>query len=242
MIRIAVVDDADIICESIENFLTDFSKQNGINIEFDTFYGGNEIKSDLQKTYYDCIFLDIEIGAISGIDVSRFLRETLKNETTEIIYISQHRQYAIDLFDYDPISFLLKPIDMEKLKQAFHKFLKRLKINEEIFAFKNGRELFRVPLKDILYFESSDHKIILHMVNGQFIFYDKMERLVSLLEIQKFLFVHKSFLVNSKHVQKYEYELIRMDNGEVIPISQSKRKAVREWQLTNDMEETGWTY
>lgn len=82
---------------------------------------------------------------------------------------------------------------------AFTKFLKRLKINEEIFAFKKERELIRVPLKDILYFESSDHKIILHSTAEQYIFYDKMERLVALLEKQKFLYVHKSFFVNSKH-------------------------------------------
>lgn len=242
MIRIAIVDDADFICESIERFLTDFSKNNGITIEFDSFYSGDEIKSKLQKTYYDCIFLDIEIGVISGIDVSKYLRETLKNETTEIIYISQHRQYAIDLFDYEPISFLLKPIDKGKLIQAFNKFLKRLKISEEVFTFKSGREFYHVPLKNILYFESSDHKIILHTINENYDFYDKMDRLVSLLEIKKFVYVHKSFLVNSKHIQKYEYESISLNNGEVIPIAQSRRKIIREWQLENDIEETGWVY
>ena len=240
MIRIAIVDDADIICESIERFLTDFSKEHGIGITFDSFYSGDEIKSKLQNTYYDCIFLDIEIGTVSGIDVSRYLRETLKNETTEIIYISQHRQYAIDLFDFDPISFLLKPIDPQKLNHALMKLLKRLKINEAVFTFPIGKELYRVPLKDILYFESSDHKIIMHTLTDSHTFYDKMERLVSLLETQKFLFVHKSFLVNSKHIQKYEYESLLMNNGETIPIAQSKRKAIREWQLANDIEETGW--
>ncbi len=242
MIRIAIVDDADVICESIENFLNKFSKNNGIGIEFDSFYSGTEIIERLKNAYFDCIFLDIEIGKKSGIDVSRFLRETLKNETTEIIYISSHRQYAIDLFDFDPITFLLKPIDKEKLILAFKKFLKRLKISEEIFAFKTGRELYRVPLKDILYFESCDHKIILHTGEDNFEFYDKMDRLVSLLESQKFLNVHKSYLVNSKHIQKYEYELITIDDGKVIPIAQSKRKTIREWQLENDIEETGWKF
>ncbi|MDE6425459.1 MAG: LytTR family DNA-binding domain-containing protein [Ruminococcus sp.] len=179
---------------------------------------------------------------MSGIDVSKYLRETLKNETTEIIYVSSHSQYAIDLFDFDPITFLLKPIDQEKLILAFKKFLKRLKISEEVFAFKNGRELYRVPLKDILYFESSDHKIILHTTKQDYKFYDKMDRLVSLLEAQKFLSVHKSYLVNSKHIQKYEYEVITIDNGMIIPIAQSKRKIIREWQLENDIEETGWKF
>ena len=242
MIRIAIVDDADIICESIELFLSNFSKANGITIEFDSFYSGSEIINVLNDIYYDCIFLDIEIGQMSGIDVSKYLRETLKNETTEIIYVSSHSQYAINLFDFDPITFLLKPIDKEKLILAFKKFLKRLKISEEVFAFKNGRELYRVPLKDILYFESSDHKIILHTIKGDYDFYDKMERLIALLNTQKFLSVHKSYLVNSKHVQIFEYESITIDTGEVIPIAQSKRKIIREWQLENDIKETGWDF
>lgn len=242
MIRIAIVDDADVICETIELFLKNFFKQNGVSIEFDSYYSGEEIIKRLQQSYFDCIFLDIEIGTKSGIDVSKFLRETQKNETTEIIYVSSHRQYAIDLFDYDPITFLLKPINNEKLIQAFKKFLKRLKINEEVFAFKNGKELYRIPLKDILYFESSDHKIILHTMNTEYVFYDKIDRLVSLLETQKFLCIHKSYLVNSKHIQKYEYETVLIDNGKTLPIAQSKRKIIREWQLENDIEETGWQF
>ncbi|MBP1535725.1 MAG: response regulator, partial [Ruminococcus sp.] len=88
MIRIAIVDDADVICETIELFLKNFSKQNGVSIEFDSYYSGEEIIKRLQQSYFDCIFLDIEIGTKSGIDVSKFLRETQKNETTEIIYVS----------------------------------------------------------------------------------------------------------------------------------------------------------
>ncbi len=242
MIRIAIVDDADVICEAIEAFLNCFSRENKMIIEYDSFCSGSEIIDQLSKTYYDCIFLDIEIGEMSGIDVSRYLREILKNEITEIIYISSHRQYAIDLFDFDPITFLLKPIDEQMLIKGFTKFLKRLKINEEVFTFKKGRDLHRIPLKDILYFESSDHKIILHTLNDSYNFYDKIERLVALLEPQKFLFVHKSYLVNSKHIQNFEYDTITIDNGEVIPISQSKRKIIREWQLENEIEETGWRF
>lgn len=242
MIRIAIVDDADVICESLEKFLANFSKNNAINIEFESFYSGKEIMNTLNEKYFDCIFLDIEIGCMNGIDVSRYLRENLKNNTTEIIYISSHSQYAIDLFEFDPITFLLKPIEQEKLIRAFEKFLKRMKINEEVFAFKNGRYIYRIPLKEIIYFESNDHKIILHTIKRDYVFYDKMDRLVCLLEKQRFLSVHKSFLVNSKHIQKYEYENIIVDNGKMIPIAQSKRKNIRELQLEKDIEEIWWRF
>jgi len=125
VIKIAIVDDAELICETIERFLKHFSIENKISIEADSFGSGTEIINQLSKAYYDCIFLDIEIGEMNGIDVSRYLRETLKNESTEIIYVSSHTQYAVELFDFDPVTFLIKPIEEEKITKAFNKFLKR---------------------------------------------------------------------------------------------------------------------
>ncbi|MCI6583217.1 MAG: LytTR family DNA-binding domain-containing protein [Oscillospiraceae bacterium] len=242
MIRIAIVDDADLICETIETFLKRFSRENKLSIEFDSYYSGTEIINQLSDKYYDCIFLDIEIGERNGIDVSRYLRDTLKNETTEIIYISSHTQYAVELFDFDPVTFLVKPIEEEKLIKGFAKFLRRLKLSEEVFAFKNGREIYRIPLKDIMYFQSSDHRIILHALKEKYTFYDKIDRLAALLEPKKFLFVHKSFLVNSRHIQNFGYETVTINNGDVISVSQSRRKAIREWQLENETEEAGWHF
>lgn len=240
MIRIAIVDDVDFICEQIENFLREFSKKKSIEISFDTYYSGEETEKALKSNYYDCIFLDIEIGKINGIDVSRYLREELDNKTTEIIYISQHRQYAADLFDFDPVMFLLKPINETQLLKTFIKFLKRLKINEEVFAFKVGRDLQRIPLKDIIYFESNDHKVEIHTHNNKINIYDQIERISVFLKKQRFLHIHKSFVVNSRHIQKYGYETLTLDNGEELAIAQSKRKEIREWQLQNDSDESGW--
>lgn len=114
MIRIAIVDDADIICQTIEEFLISFSKKNGVSIDYDSYYSGEEIIHKLGQSYYDLIFLDIEIGVKNGIDVSKHLREVLKNETTEIIYVSSYRHYAVELFDYDPITFYPSLLKLKK--------------------------------------------------------------------------------------------------------------------------------
>lgn len=233
MLKFAICDDIDSVCEYLENFLKKISKQRNIPIEYDTYYSGDEFISVLSTKCYDCIFLDIEIGTTNGIDVSRYLRENLSNDTTEIIYISQHSQYAIDLFDYDPITFLLKPFDENLLLKSFNKFLKRMGISEEIYIVKTGYDIKRIPLKNILYFESSDHKIKLSSSNGVYVFYDKIENIANKLIDKKFIQIHKSFVVNSKHIKKFCYEEITLDNGLNLPIAQSKRKKVREWLIEN---------
>lgn len=179
VLKFAICDDIDSVCKYIEEFLVRICKEKNLSMEYDTFYSGDEFISALNKNIYDCIFLDIEIGTTNGIEVSKYLREKLNNETTEIIYISQHTQYAVNLFDYDPITFLLKPFDDDMMMKAFNKFLKRMHIGEEVFPVKIGYDIKRIPIKDVLYFESFDHKILLHTSTTVDSFYDKIDNILS---------------------------------------------------------------
>lgn len=233
MLRFAICDDIEAVCTQIEEFLTKESIERNLSIEIDKYYDGKELKVALQSKEYDCVFLDIEIGSISGIDVSKFLRETLNNENTEIIFISRHSQYAMELFDFDPITFLIKPIDYAQFLKALNKFLRRYGVDEEYFALKSGNGVCKIPLKDILYFETKDHKVELHKTTEILKFYDKMENISALLENKKFIRIHKSFLVNSKHIRRFTYQSVFLDNGEELIISQPKRKYVREWLINN---------
>ena len=227
VLKFAICDDIDSVCEYIEEFLVRICKEKNLSMEYDTFYSGDEFISALNKNVYDCIFLDIEIGSTNGIEVSKYLREKQNNETTEIIYISQHTQYAVNLFDYDPITFLLKPFNDAMIMKAFNKFLKRINIGEEVFPVKIGYDIKRIPIKDILYFESSDHKILLHTSTAVDSFYDKIDNILSKVNPKTFIQIHKSIIVNKMHIKRFYYDSIELDNDETLPISQSRRKYVR---------------
>lgn len=231
MLKFAICDDIDVVCEYIEKFLVRICKEKNLSMEYDTFYSGDEFISVLNKKVYDCIFLDIEIGTTNGIEVSKYLREKQNNETTEIIYISQHSQYAVNLFDYDPITFLLKPFDDAMMMKAFNKFLKRMNIGDEVFVVKIGYDIKRIPTKDILYFESYDHRINLHTSTAIVPFYNKIDNIISKVNEKTFIQIHKSIIVNKMHIKRFYYDSVVLDNGETLPISQSRRKFVRSWIL-----------
>ena len=231
VLKFAICDDIDVVCEYIEKFLVRICKEKNLSMEYDTFYSGDEFISVLNKKVYDCIFLDIEIGTTNGIEVSKYLREKQNNETTEIIYISQHSQYAVNLFDYDPITFLLKPFDDAMMMKAFNKFLKRMNIGDEVFVVKIGYDIKRIPTKDILYFESSDHRINLHTSTAVVPFYNKIDNIISKVNEKTFIQIHKSIIVNKMHIKRFYYDSVVLDNGETLPISQSRRKFVRSWIL-----------
>lgn len=231
MIRIAVVDDENNICSFVEKCLLNLSKKYGINVEVDVFSSGEDLMNTINEIFYDVIFLDIKMNDLSGIDVSKLIRSAMGNEATQIVYISGNTEYAIEVYDYDPLHFLPKPLCEEKIEKAFVKLMRKLNLKSEAFAYKIGHDTFKIAVKDILYFESNKRKIIIHYGDKQSEFYGSLENIQQQLNKYNFLLIHKSCLINPIHVRKCTYESVEMPNHIVLPIAQSKRKEIREKQL-----------
>lgn len=225
--KIAVCDDEQIICSTMYNKLQNLSKSKSVIFEIDCFTSGEELCDEIKHTNYDLLFLDIELPKMNGVAVGQYIRETLKNETIQIAYISSKQEYAMELFEMRPINFLVKPLSDEKIENVIDKFLQLNKIDVEIFNFKSGRNYYKIPLSDILYFYSNGRKINIVTSNKEYEFYGSLDNIYSEVKNKKFLFVHKSFLVNFKHINKYQYEQITMSDDKIIPVSQSRRKIVR---------------
>lgn len=231
MIKIAVVDDENIICSYVEQSLLNLSKKYGISIETDVFNSGEDLIKTIKETFYDVIFLDIKMKDLSGIDISRIIRNTMGNEAIQIIYISGNTEYAIEVFEYDPFHFLPKPLNNEKIENAFVKLIHKLRLKSEAFTYKVGHDSVKVAIKNIWYFESNKRKIIIHYSDKKDEFYGSLENILQQLGKYNFLHIHKSYLVNPVHVHKCTYESVEMSNHVVLPIAQSKRKEIREKQL-----------
>ena len=239
MIRIAVVDDEEKICIQVEEYLISIAKEHGISIDTDVYFNGKQLCEHLDNgELYDLIFLDIEMDGFSGLEVSESIRNVMKNESTQIAYISGKQKYAIDVFDYDPLYFSPKPLDHDKVEKVFLKLIHKLNIKAEAFSYKAGHDTIKIAIKDIIYFESDDHTIKIHFYE-QYVcksdnFYGSLDNIQQQLEKYKFLRIHKTYLVNSIHIKKYTYEKLYMSTNRILPIAQSKRKEIRLFQLNDE--------
>ena len=157
--KIAVCDDEQIICSTMYNKLQNLSKSKSVIFEIDCFTSGEELCDEIKHTNYDLLFLDIELPKMNGVAVGQYIRETLKNETIQIAYISSKQEYAMELFEMRPINFLVKPLSEKKIENVIDKFLQLNKIDTETFNFKAGHNYYKIPFSDILYFCSNGRKI-----------------------------------------------------------------------------------
>jgi DNA-binding LytR/AlgR family response regulator len=91
-------------------------------------------------------------------------------------------------------------------------------------------------VKDILYFESNNREVKIVTTEGEEIFYGKLNDVFKQVAKHHFMFIHKSYIINYFFVTKFTYEEVTMSNSEVLPISQSRRKSIREMQIRFEKE------
>ncbi len=232
MIRAAIVDDENLICAQLERYLLQIEAELNIRFDIDVFYSGKELCEHLKrKICYDVIFLDIEMEDINGITASAFIRKQMIDDGVQIVYVSGKTQYALELFQFSPLDFLVKPVDYHRLKQVVMKISRIMGLWSDVFSYKKNHETVKVKLKDILYFESQGRKMKIVTVSGADEFYAVMEDLHLQLERFGFISIHRSYFVNYRHVRGFRYEDVEMTNGTILPIGRSKRKEVQEKQL-----------
>lgn len=231
MLKIAICDDNIHICSEIEKAIIDYAKTSLYNIDIEVFIRGEELIDFIQKEHaFDIIFLDIELGSTTGIDIGSKIRNQLNDYISKIVFISSKTGYERRLFDMQPLNFLDKPIDQESLIRCIELTLKMLDKEKKIFKYKVGHDFKQVAIKEIMYFENRLRKVSIVMCDGIDEFYESLENIKKQLP-NTFVSPHASYIVNYTYIEKISKETIFMKNGVAIPISKRKLKEVHNLQI-----------
>lgn len=238
MFKIAICDDDRFILEQLENIIDKNCNQWSEKVVLETFSEGKTLWQCLSDGIrFDMIFLDIKMNELNGVDLGRLIREELHDDLTQIAYISNQSGYAMDLFSVRPIDFLVKPLQAEQVLIKIRQVMALLEKDNRYFEYATGRDRFRLPYKDILYFSSNGRRITITTIHGDFQYNGKLSAVEDKLCGQSFIAIHKSYIVNYRHIIKAEpYQLILSD-GVILPISQSKRREVTRWLVACEEEE-----
>ena len=175
----------------------------------------------------DLLFLDIELNATGpdGMALARQIREGNPATQPVIIFVTGYERYVFDAFDVGAFQYLLKPVDEEKFAQVFARAVEQIGAGREIpvrtLTLQSAGVSRTVPLDSIYYIESSNHKVVLRLKDGEFSCYAKIRDLEAELGDQ-FCRVHKGYLVNLAYVEGYSKTELTLTNGEKLLISKYK--------------------
>ena len=192
------------------------------------FSNAIEAKKAIKSNDIDLIFLDVEMPIINGFD----LLESLDNPP-QVILITGNPNYALKAFDYDVTDYLHKPITLTRfeasVKRALAKYEQMNKVTEDeeyIFVKSNLRQR-KVVLNDIKFIEGLGDYIKLVTNEGNVVILSTMKAFEQKLPKDKFLRIHKSYIVNLEKVEKFNSKNVELE-GIQVPLSRNKKTELAE--------------
>lgn len=182
----------------------------------------------LQQLQADVIFLDIQMPRLTGFDLLRPLGYRPK-----VIFTTAFREYALDSYEFDVIDFLVKPISFERFLQSVGKIYRFSPNNSaqqdlapvalptrDYQYFKVDKEMVKIFLDDIFWIESLKDYVRLHTRSGALVSYLRISYLEEKLPHDRFIRIHKSFIISLDHIQAISTNYVRIGNEE-IPIGRN---------------------
>lgn len=183
----------------------------------------------LKTTDIDLMFCDIKMPMLNGIE---FLK-ALKNPPKAII-TTAHREYAIEGYELEIVDYLLKPITFERFFKAIEKFLrdsdKKVVNNLERskpfnLVIKSNNKYYKINPDDILYLESQKDYTKFVLKDQEIIAKYKLTEIENALNSHGFLRIHRSYIINQKHVHSFTATYIEIGKYK-IPIGHSYKELV----------------
>ena len=170
MFNIGICDDEKLTCEDLEEKVQKFGDKIQMKMNMRIWHSGEELCDALEEGLeLDLLFLDIELITTNGVIIGDFIRNSLENVETEIIYISSKSSYAMSLFKIQPLEFLMKPLDEKKVWRAALRWVHIMEMKNKNFAYSIKGEYYKVPFKDIIYFYSDNKKVVIVLKNKKII-------------------------------------------------------------------------
>ncbi len=208
MVTCIIVDDEPIAQDILEGYVEDIPNLTLVAICDNAM----EAMSVLQRQKIDLIFLDIEMPKLTGL-------EFLKSLSTPpyVIFTTAFREFALESYDLNAVDYLLKPISFERFLKAVNKvFSKTIEADIPDYKyFKVDRKNVKILYKDILYIEGLSNYVIIHTGKKQYVVYLRLIDLQNTLPKNKFVRIHKSYIVSLSHVKAYGKDYVEIGDKQL---------------------------
>lgn len=224
MLSILICDDDIGLVAKMRTVTESIIRETGKKAKIYTFTDATSI-SDQIMSICDIALLDIDYdnAFYNGMDVARKIR-SLRSDTI-IIFVTNFIEYAPEGYEVQAFRYILKRDLQTDLIKILPLAMKQL--NQKTLPIQINGEIIKIPLDDILYLEVHQHnvtvvmrKLLSERMPKEYNFYAALSDLEEKLEPLGFLRIHKSFLVNMKHLKKFQCREATLDNGMILRVGE----------------------
>lgn len=223
-LRCIVLDDEPIGREIIENFVKEIDFLELV----DSFEDPVKALMFLESNKVDLIFSDIQMPKITGLD----LVKSLENPPV-IIFITAHRDFALDGFETGATDYLVKPVRFDRFLKAVNKAKDYInlkqnstvhQVNSDRIFIKSDGKLTKILLDKILYVEAQGDYLEIVIQNETYNTLATLKSMDEILTLPKFFRVQRSFIINLEAIRNLSGNMVELVNGKSISIALNKKE------------------
>jgi DNA-binding LytR/AlgR family response regulator len=235
MIKCIAIDDEPLALKQLAGYITktpflDLIGEFGNAMKALTFLKDNEV---------DLMFVDINMPDLSGLD---FVRS--QANPPRVIFTTAYSEYAVEGFQVNALDYLLKPFDYDVFLKSASRALDwfslqekkstKVESNDNFLFIKSEYKVLRINLSDITYIEGMREYIRIHL-SGQkpIMTLLSMKKIEEYLPVEKFMRVHRSYIINLDRITTIDRNRIVFDNNIYIPVSEQYNQKFQEYLKKN---------
>jgi len=199
-----VIDDEEKSIKLLSFYLKDYFPEITIKATANSWDEGLSI---INNNDLDLIFIDIHLNDDLGFE----LLDIANLKLAQVIFISSHEKYALKIFKYNPVDYLLKPFSIKDFCTSVNRALERSKkpkglpvtdSNQDFIALPAGAIIKMIKLSDIRYCESCGNFSKFYLEDATTILANKnIGYYESILPNSSFFRIHKKFIINISHIK-----------------------------------------
>lgn len=198
-----------------------------------TFCDALEAREYLRNHSVDLIFLDINLPRFSGMD---FLKAEQNHPLT--ILTTAYSEFALESYQFNVVDYLLKPFSFERFSQAVEKVkvmrraVTQIEKNSDVLAnqyiyVKCSHDLVRINSDDVIFIKSDSDYTEIVTTSAKFLTSDALRDWTTRLS-EDFRQVHKSYIINFRHLKKISRNKVFLQADQVIPLGRAFKKGVMQ--------------
>ena len=225
MLRFGICDDsADARC-ALRGTLEQIMETQGLECQIFEFSSGEGILKWMEKHAgeLELVFLDMEMGTLSGMETARKLRDM--DSGLQLVFVTGYDQYVFEGYSVGALGYLMKPASYEKLSDIMDRaVITFLREEDKTLLCRSRDTLYRIPKRNILYFSSDRRQVSCVTTGKTYTFYGKLDDVTDNIG-RGFIRIHQRYLVRAEAVD-------RLDGNEVfigdtpLPVSRAYRTSV----------------
>jgi DNA-binding LytR/AlgR family response regulator len=232
IINCIIIDDEPLARKGLKEYIADIDFL-ALTGAFDSPLKATEMISSGQV---QLLFLDIQMPKITGLDFFKSLQNP-----PPVVFTTAYPQFALDGFEVNALDYLVKPVSFERFLKASLKAREYYEVREknlteaassEFFFIKADNKLVKLLIDEVLFVEAMQNYVMINTPGKKYITYLTFKALEDYLPSDKFLKVHKSYIVALSKVDSIDGNEIRIGQHH-IPISRNQKEEVLEKLLKN---------